>query len=89
MTVTSDPVAEPTARFFVMFDTPSDIVAFERHYNDIHMPLAKQLPGLRRYTRSHGPMPVVGDPGYLVVMLDWDDIAAQPTPRPHPNLSEN
>ncbi|MDJ0356675.1 EthD family reductase [Paenarthrobacter sp. PH39-S1] len=76
MTATNDLVEEPAARFFVVFDTPSDIVAFERHYNDVHMPMAKQLPGLRRYTRSHRPTPVVGDPSYLVVMLDWDNMAA-------------
>lgn len=41
------------ARFVVMYDTPSDIEAFERHYREVHIPLAKQLPGLRRYTVSH------------------------------------
>ena len=70
------PGAEPMARFVVMYDTPSDIDAFERHYNDVHLPLAKQFPGLRRYTRSHKPAAVIGDPCYLVVMLDWDDVAA-------------
>jgi uncharacterized protein (TIGR02118 family) len=53
-----------------MYDTPSDIDAFERHYNDVHIPLAKQYPGLRRYTRSHEPAIVIGEPCYLVVMLD-------------------
>jgi uncharacterized protein (TIGR02118 family) len=76
MTATSDPPAKSTARFLVMYDVPSDVDAFERHYNDIHIPLAKQLPGLLRYTRSHEPSPVVGEPCYLVVMLDWADMAA-------------
>jgi len=75
MTATADPAAEPV-RFVVMYGTPSDIDAFERHYNEVHIPLAKQLPGLRRYTRSHEPAPVRGEPCYLVVMLDWDDMAA-------------
>ncbi|OXM65303.1 EthD family reductase [Amycolatopsis vastitatis] len=35
-----------TARFVVLYDTPSDVEAFERHYNDVHIPLAKQIPGL-------------------------------------------
>ena len=65
-----------TARFVVLYDTPSDVEAFERHYNDVHIPLAKQYPGLRRYTRSHSPAAVIGEPCYLVVMLDWDDMAA-------------
>ena len=55
MTTTVDPAAKPKARFVVMYDTPSDVDAFERHYNDVHIPLAKQYPGLRRYTRSHQP----------------------------------
>jgi uncharacterized protein (TIGR02118 family) len=67
-------VTKPMARFVVMYDTPSDIEAFERHYREIHVPLAKQLPGLRRYTVSHDATPVIGEPYYLVAMLDWDDM---------------
>ncbi|WP_433179038.1 EthD family reductase [Actinoallomurus sp. CA-150999] len=76
MTATVDPAATQTARFVVLYDTPSDVEAFERHYNDVHIPLAKQFPGLRRYTRSHEPAAVIGEPCYMVVMLDWDDMAA-------------
>ena len=76
MTASVDPVAKQMARFVVIYDTPTDINAFERHYNDVHIPLAKQYPGLRRYTRSHEPAPVIGEPCYMVVMLDWDDMAA-------------
>ncbi|MEV6825200.1 EthD family reductase [Amycolatopsis sp. NPDC051102] len=75
MTATTDPATTPV-RFVVLYATPSDIEAFERHYNDVHIPLAKQLPGLRRYTRSHEPAPLRGEPCYLVVMLDWDNMAA-------------
>ena len=69
-------LSKPLARFIVMYDTPSDIQAFERHYWDVHIPLAKQLPGLRRYTVSRNAQPVVGEPYYLVGMLDWDDMDA-------------
>ena len=68
--------AATPVRFVVLYDTPSDIDAFERHYDDVHIPLAKQLPGLRRYTRSHEPVPLRGDPCYMVVTLDWDDMAS-------------
>ena len=70
------PAARQMARFVVMYDTPSDIDAFERHYNDVHIPLAKQYPALRRFTRSHEPAAVIGEPCYMVVMLDWDDMTA-------------
>jgi uncharacterized protein (TIGR02118 family) len=69
-------IAEQTARLLVMYDKPSDIEAFERHYREVHVPLAKQLPGLRRYTVSHDTTPMIGEPYYLVVMLDWDDMEA-------------
>jgi uncharacterized protein (TIGR02118 family) len=68
--------AERRARMIVMWDTPTDIAAFERHYLEVHIPLANRLPGLRRYTRSHHPDPVRGRPYYMVAMLDWDDLAA-------------
>ncbi|WP_433472612.1 EthD family reductase [Spirillospora sp. CA-142024] len=76
MTGTVDPDARQMARFVVIYDTPSDIEAFERHYNDVHIPLAKQYPGLRRFTRSHEPAAVIGEPCHMVVMLDWDDMAS-------------
>ncbi|WP_329048352.1 EthD family reductase [Amycolatopsis sp. NBC_01488] len=69
MTATESPATAPV-RFVVMYETPSDVDAFERHYDEVHIPLAKQLPGLRRYTRSRQPAPVRGAPYYLVVMLD-------------------
>ncbi len=76
MTTAVDSAATQLARFVVMYDTPSDVEAFERHYNEVHIPLAKQYPGLRRYTLSHEPTAVIGEPCYLVVMLDWDDMGA-------------
>mgnify|MGYP006354540809 CR=1 FL=1 len=76
MTATVDPAPKQMARFVVMYDTPSDVDAFEHHYTEVHIPLAKQYPGLRRYTRSHEPAAVIGEPCYMVVMLDWDDMAA-------------
>jgi len=55
MAVAVDASPKQMARFVVMYDTPSDLDAFERRYNGVHIPLAKQYPGLRRYTRSHEP----------------------------------
>lgn len=76
MNTTGEVAARPTARLVVLYDTPSDIDAFERHYSEVHIPLARQYPGLRRFTRSHEPTVVIGEPCYLVVMLDWDDMPA-------------
>jgi uncharacterized protein (TIGR02118 family) len=62
-------------RFLVLYPPPADVEAFEKHYFEVHVPLAKQFPGLRRYTVSRNPSRVRGpDPCYLVAALDWDDM---------------
>jgi uncharacterized protein (TIGR02118 family) len=62
-------------RLLVLYQTPTDVEAFEKHYFEVHVPLAKQLPGLRRYTVSRNPSGVRGpEPCHLVAELDWDDM---------------
>jgi uncharacterized protein (TIGR02118 family) len=64
-------------RFIVLWkNTPTDVQAFERHYREVHIPLAKTLPGLRRYTLSRNASPVRGEPHYRIAELDWDDMAS-------------
>jgi uncharacterized protein (TIGR02118 family) len=64
-------------RFLVAYETPTDPEAFERHYREVHVPLAKKLPGLRRYTISRNVSAVRGgEPFHLVAELDWDDLDA-------------
>ena len=64
-------------RFLVLYDQPEDTQAFERHYREIHIPLAKKLSGLRRYTISRNARPIRGgETYYLVAELDWDDMDA-------------
>jgi uncharacterized protein (TIGR02118 family) len=66
-----------TARFLVLWGTPDDPDRFERHYREVHVPLVKKLPGLRRYTFSRNTVPVRGgDPYYRIGELDFDDITA-------------
>src|ERR1039457_2495216 len=45
-------------RFLVLYDKPQDAAAFDRHYREVHVPMAEKLPGLRRYTVSHNPAPI-------------------------------
>jgi uncharacterized protein (TIGR02118 family) len=60
----------------VIYRTPKNVEAFDRHYFDIHIPLAKKLPGLRKYEISHGP--VTAAPGqpeiYLIGTLHFDHL---------------
>ena len=65
-------------RFIVLWkNTPTDVSAFERHYREVHIPLAKKLAGLRRYTLSRNASVVRGEePHYCLAELDWDDMAS-------------
>jgi uncharacterized protein (TIGR02118 family) len=67
----SDPDAV-TARFIAVYETPADPETFDRHYREVHIPLARKLAGLRRYTVSRDVTAVRGAPYYLVAELEWD-----------------
>ena len=62
----------------VIYKTPKDPVAFDPHYFDVHVPLAKELPGLRKYEVSKSPVVALveaSDP-YLVANLHFDSLVA-------------
>ena len=66
------------ARVVVMYKTPNDPVAFDKYYFASHVPIAKKIPGLRKYEVSQG---AVASPGgasgvHLVAVLHFDDMAA-------------
>jgi uncharacterized protein (TIGR02118 family) len=63
-------------RLLVLYDKPSNEREFDRHYREVHIPLAKKLPGLRRYTISRNGQGIRGEAHYLVAELDWDDMDA-------------
>ena len=66
-------------RMLVIYETPADVAAFDHHYFNVHVPLAKRLPGLRRYAVGRNPAAVRGPQAYLVAELDWDDMASLQT----------
>jgi uncharacterized protein (TIGR02118 family) len=66
------------ARLLVMYKTPQDGAAFDRYYSEKHIPMAKRIPGLRKYEVSRG---AVGTPAgasayHLVAILHFDDVPA-------------
>jgi uncharacterized protein (TIGR02118 family) len=61
-----------TARFLALYDTPADPEAFDRHYSEIHIPLIRRLPGLRRYSVGRDVTALHGSPCYLVTELEWE-----------------
>jgi uncharacterized protein (TIGR02118 family) len=40
----------------VICKTPDDLAEFDRHYFEVHIPLANRLPGIRSYEVSEGPI---------------------------------
>ena len=66
------------AQLVVMYKTPTDKAAFDKHYFEKHIPLAKTIPGLRKYEVSQGPVVTpAGLSGFhLVATLHFDDIGA-------------
>lgn len=61
-----------SARFLALYETPADPEAFDRHYRDVHIPLIRDLPGLRRYAVGRDVTTVRGAQYYLVAELEWD-----------------
>lgn len=66
------------ARMVVIYKTPKNPEAFDKHYFDIHVQLAKKLPGLRKYEVSHGSVAVLagGQACHLIGTLHFDDMPA-------------
>jgi uncharacterized protein (TIGR02118 family) len=66
------------AELVVMYKTPKDTAAFDKHYFEKHIPLAKKIPGLRKYTVSQGPVATPAGPSgfHLIATLTFDNLAA-------------
>jgi uncharacterized protein (TIGR02118 family) len=66
------------ARMVVVYKKPADVKAFEKHYFETHIPLAKKIPGLRKYEISRGPVTAVAGPPdvYLIGTLYFDEVDA-------------
>lgn len=66
------------ACILILYGKPADPDAFDRHYFETHVPLARTIPGLRSYSTSRGPVMTPTGPAsiHLVATLEFDDIAA-------------
>lgn len=65
------------AKLVVLYKTPKDKAAFDRHYQTTHIPLARKIPGLRKYEISNGAVATPAGPSavHLVAMLHFDSMA--------------
>src|SRR5260370_7243093 len=86
------------AKVLVLYKTPTDPAAFDKYYATIHIPLAKQIPGLKRYDVSTGAVRTPTGPSgvHLPAELNFDSFDAlaagmappqrQPPPPDLPNF---
>ena len=64
------------AQVLVLYNTPADSAAFDHYYENTHIPIAKQIPGLLSYTVSAGPVQALaGTAPYLVAALQFNSMA--------------
>ncbi len=61
-----------------IYKTPKDEEAFLKHYYQVHIPLAKKLPGLIKYDVSKNPIiSITGDSEtWLIGTLQFDSLEA-------------
>jgi uncharacterized protein (TIGR02118 family) len=61
-----------------LYNHPEDPGAFDRHYDEVHAPLAMKMPGLRRFTVARPGPEADGkkSPYHLVAVLEFDDEVA-------------
>ena len=63
------------AKIIVLFGRPKDPELFEKQYWEDHVPMAKQMPGLRKYTVHKVVSAPRGEPAYYqVVELEFDNM---------------
>jgi uncharacterized protein (TIGR02118 family) len=66
------------AKIVVLYKKPKNAEAFDKHYSSVHIPLAKKIPGLKKYDISTGEVGVPAGPSgtHLVATLYFDSLDA-------------
>lgn len=54
-------------KLVVLYKKPANVEEFEKHYREVHTPLAKKMPGLRRLEVSHFTGSPGGEPRYYMM----------------------
>jgi uncharacterized protein (TIGR02118 family) len=65
------------AHVVVMYKAPKDAAAFDKYYAETHIPIAKKMPGLRKFEVSRGPVATPAGPSafHLIATLYFDSMA--------------
>jgi uncharacterized protein (TIGR02118 family) len=66
------------AKLLVLYKKPKSTDAFDKHYASVHIPLAKKIPGLKKYDVSTGAVGTPAGPSgiHLVATLYFDSLDA-------------
>lgn len=66
------------AKVLVLYKTPKSSEAFDKHYASVHIPLAKKIPGLKKYEISTGTVVTPAGPSdiHLAITLQFDSLDA-------------
>ena len=66
------------AKVLVLYKKPKNAEAFDKHYASVHVPLAKKIPGLKKYDISIGGVgaPTGSSDVHLVATLYFDSLDA-------------
>jgi uncharacterized protein (TIGR02118 family) len=61
-------------KLIAMYRTPDNKVEFDKHYADVHTPLVRKLPGLRKLEVAHVTGAPIGEPKHhLIAEMYFDD----------------
>jgi len=66
------------AKLLVLYKNPKNSEAFDKHYASVHIPLAKKIPGLKKYDVSTSAVGTPAGPSgiHLVATLYFDSTDA-------------
>jgi uncharacterized protein (TIGR02118 family) len=66
------------AMVLVLYKKPKSSEAFDKYYASVHIPLAKKIPGLKKYEISSGAVGTPAGPSeiHLVANLHFDSLDA-------------
>ena len=61
-------------KLVALYKKPADVEAFERHYKEVHTPLVKNMPGLRKLEIVRFTGAPMGEAKfYLMALMDFDN----------------
>ena len=63
-------------KLVALFKRPEDVAEFDAHYNEVHAPLMRQVPGLERMEVTRNLKAFRGEPEYYqITEMYWRDQA--------------